>query len=413
MIKTLLIDDEPLTTQALRKVFEVNFPAIEIISETTDGNKAWELIMTQIPDFIVSDINMPILNGLELIGKIREAGLPIKVILVTAYSEFEYARKAIQLGASGYLLKPFMQTELIHEIYKVTQEIENEKVMQGYKDKVSKVIPIVEENALKKLLAGKMDPTTYKEFLDIVGNKWDKCLVCVYQLGMESSKINDIEEIVKISIIEEINDYLLVCGFHGISFFRKFNEIVLTFTPPQKELSIKEIESITIQGCVQIIAKYLHEAISVGTSKSEYTLQHLTDAYENAITHLSFNYENNIIPSHGNMESTLDHQDMLITKVIDFCGQNYAQDISLQTAADHLNINKFYFCTLFKEKLNVTFWDYITQLRIEQAKELLKTTTKSISNIALQIGYVNSSHFGRIFKETTKVTPAEYRRRNS
>ena len=412
MIKTLLIDDEPLTTQALRKVVEENFPAIEIISETTNGYKAWDLITSQVPDIIVSDICMPVLNGLELIEKIREAGLPIKVILVTAYSEFEYAKKAIQLGASGYLLKPFIQSELIHEIYKVIQEIDNEKMMQGYKDKVSKVIPIIEENALKKLLAGKIDPATYKEFLDFVGNKWDHCLVYVCQLGMENSNINDIEEIVKISIIEEINDYFLEYDFQGVSFFRKFNEIVLTFTEPQKELSMKEMESIIIQGCVQIIAKYFHGAISVGTSNCKYSLQQLPDAYENAINHISFTYENLVVPSDENMHTTFDYHDILMAKILDFCKQNYAKDISLQKAADHLNMNKFYFCTLFKEKVNVTFWDYITQLRIDQAKKLLTTTAENINKIALQIGYINSSHFGRIFKEIMGVTPAEYRRRN-
>ena len=153
MYTTLLIDDEPLTTQALRKVIEDNFPIIEILAEATNGIKAWDIIMGQQPDFIISDIRMPDLNGLQLIERIREAGLPIKVILLTAYGEFEYAKKAIQLGASSYLLKPFIQTELIHEIYQITQKLQEEKLVQGYKSKVSKVIPIIEENSLKKLLA--------------------------------------------------------------------------------------------------------------------------------------------------------------------------------------------------------------------------------------------------------------------
>ena len=57
MFTTLLIDDEPLTTRALRKVIEDNFPMIEILAEAANGSKAWDIIMTQQPDFIISDMN--------------------------------------------------------------------------------------------------------------------------------------------------------------------------------------------------------------------------------------------------------------------------------------------------------------------------------------------------------------------
>jgi two-component system response regulator YesN len=394
MLTTLLIDDEPLTTQVLRKIIENHFPAIEILGETTNGLKAWALIQNRVPDFIISDIRMPNLDGLELLDKVRDARLPIKVILLTAYGEFEYARKALKLGASGYLLKPFIQSELIQEIFRVTREIEAEI---GYKRNVSKVIPLLEENALKKLLVGKLDTTGIHDFLEMAGGLWEQCVVCIFQLGGSNLKADEIEEVIKISITEEVNRHLLHLGLHGVCFFRKLNEFIIIHSP-------MATDTLFIQGCIQILMNYLDKPFQVGSSLGKYTLHQLPQAYEDAV--LNSNFIREFIIS----KSTTDHQGILIEKAVEFCKAHYTTDINLQKIADHLSINKYHFCNLFKDQLNVTFWDYITQLRINHAKNLLHTSVERVSVIAVQSGYINSSHFGRVFKEIVGVTPAEYRR---
>ncbi|MBC8081391.1 MAG: helix-turn-helix transcriptional regulator, partial [Gorillibacterium sp.] len=236
------------------------------------------------------------------------------------------------------------------------------------------------------------------EFLELFGNKWDSCYVNVFQVDPANSSNKEIEEVVKISIVEEINNFLLENNYYVIGFFRKFNEIVLAFNHPMQGIPNQEIEISLKQGCIQIISKYLHEPLLVGSSHQEYALQHLSEAYDNAIQ--DFVYENEKKAALGSLEKTNDQQNILISKAIDFCKQYYSSDISLQKASEYLNINKFYFCSLFKESLDVTFWEYITTLRISQAKELLQNTPNKVGDIALQIGYINSSHFGRIFKET-------------
>jgi two-component system response regulator YesN len=394
MLTTLLIDDEALTTQALRKIIENHFPAIEILGETTNGMKAWELIQHREPDFIISDIRMPNLDGLELLYKVREAGLPIKVILLTAYGEFEYAHKAIKLGASGYLLKPFIQSELIQEVFRVTHEIE---VEIGYKNNVSKVIPLLEENALKKLLVGKLDSNDFHDFFKMVGSRWEQCVVSIFQVGGSNLKSEEIEEVIKISITEEVNSHLLHSGFHGISFFRKVNEFVIIYTP-------MATDNLLIQRCIQILMNYMDKPFQVGSSLGKYTLHQLPEAYEDAILNSNF------IQEYSNTKSTIDHQSILIEKAVEFCKIHYTTDINLHKIADHLNINKYHFCNLFKDHLKVTFWDYVTNLRVNHAKNLLQTSAERVSVIAIQSGYINSSHFGRVFKEIVGVTPAEYRR---
>lgn len=302
------------------------------------------------------------------------------------------------MGASGYLLKPFIQTELIHAVFQLTLELENEI---GHKNQLSKVIPLVEENALKKLLLGRIDSTDFQVFQAMVGDRWEYGMVSVFKLNSSPIRSIDIDEIVKISIVEEINSHILQSGFHGVSFFSKHNEFVTVYTPISDN-------TLLIQGCIQVLTKYMDEAFQYGSCTKEYTLNQLSEAYEEA-SRLAITTENTPFSSHAPNTSP-GQQEMLIAKAVDYCKKYYDTDINLQRIADHLNINKDYFCKLFKEKHHINFWDYVTGLRIDHAKKLLESTEERASDIAIQCGYINSSHFGRIFKETVGLTPAEYRR---
>ena len=86
------------------------------------------------------------------------------------------------------------------------------------------------------------------------------------------------------------------------------------------------------------------------------------------------------------------------------------KDLSLEDAAEHVNLSVGYLSNYFKQKMGMTFVDYLTKLRIEKAKELLMHTNEKIYKVAEQVGYQNSQYFVTIFKKKTGVTPAEYRR---
>ncbi|GGG52222.1 response regulator [Paenibacillus radicis (ex Gao et al. 2016)] len=399
MLSILLIDDEPLTTLALRKIFETHFPALEILGEATNGQQAWELIQVRVPDMIISDIRMPHLDGLELLNKVREANLPSKVVLLTAYGEFEYARKALKLQASGYLLKPYIQSEVIKEIFRVIKEIEAEK---GVKESFTKVIPLFEENAFKKLLAGKLDSNGLHDFLKITKDRWESCIISVFQLGGTASKAVEIEEVIKISLTEEVNDYFSHSERHGISFFHRYNELVVIHSASSASSS----NPVPVQDCIRILMNYSEQPLLVGTCSKPYPLLQLADAYGEALV------QSSKVQETGPNRGASIRQGALIERAVEYCKQNYMTDINLQKIADYLDVNKNHFCNIFKEQLQVTFWDYVTGLRIAHAKQLLQSSDELVANIAVQSGYINTSHFGRVFKEIAGVTPAEYRRKS-
>lgn len=98
-----------------------------------------------------------------------------------------------------------------------------------------------------------------------------------------------------------------------------------------------------------------------------------------------------------------------IAKGIKYIHENYNQSINLHMLCDYLNLNTCYFCVLFKNQTNMTFNQYLNKIRINESKKLLKTTSDSIIDISLAVGFNNHNHFSATFKKLTGVTPTAYK----
>ncbi len=100
----------------------------------------------------------------------------------------------------------------------------------------------------------------------------------------------------------------------------------------------------------------------------------------------------------------------LIAKVISYLHQNYDQDISLETTAKHFFVDKSYLCKLFKKHIARNFNDYLMQIRINKAKELLNNPEYTVNAVSNKVGYSDYSYFGKIFKKMIGITPSEYKK---
>lgn len=112
MYRIYLADDETWVVIGLKKQIEKSGLPFQVIGEANNGVAAMEEILEKKPDVLISDIRMPGLNGLQLLEKLREKGLDVKVIFISGYAEFEYAQSAIRMGTFDYLLKPVEQEKL-------------------------------------------------------------------------------------------------------------------------------------------------------------------------------------------------------------------------------------------------------------------------------------------------------------
>jgi len=107
MYKLMIVDDEEIILDGLKNVVEWENLGIEVISYAYNGKEALEKIAENVPDILITDISMPVMDGIELVRELRERGFDsIKIVFLSGYDDFEYARNATRLGAVDYLLKP-------------------------------------------------------------------------------------------------------------------------------------------------------------------------------------------------------------------------------------------------------------------------------------------------------------------
>ena len=118
-IRVVLADDHPIVRAGIREALKV-IPGVEVIAEASDGREAIELVKSLQPDVVFMDISMPGLNGLEAAERILKAFPQIRIIILSRHDSEEYYWRALQVGASGYLLKKAAIAELKAAVQRVT-----------------------------------------------------------------------------------------------------------------------------------------------------------------------------------------------------------------------------------------------------------------------------------------------------
>ena len=115
VIKVMIVDDHIMMREGIKKLLEFD-KSIEVIEQASDGLEFLEKIEGVKPDILLLDIDMPQMNGIEVLEKLKEQNNPVKVLVLTVHSEIEYLVKAIDIGASGYILKDSGSAELKNAI---------------------------------------------------------------------------------------------------------------------------------------------------------------------------------------------------------------------------------------------------------------------------------------------------------
>ena len=158
MIKLILADDEPVILRGIKKLVDWERMGISVVGEYEDGRSAMEGILGLKPDIALLDINMPGMDGIEILKNIRRLELDTKVIFISGFQDFEYARNAITYGAVEYLLKPVILEELIHAIGKAAQMQSGGEVSAFWKEEKGTA---KDRNDSEEAQAGILEDTTY------------------------------------------------------------------------------------------------------------------------------------------------------------------------------------------------------------------------------------------------------------
>lgn len=134
MIQVLIVDDEPKLREGLRAFIDWESYGYSVVDTAANGNEALEKFHKLRPGLVIADIRMPGMDGLQLIGRLRELDPALHILILSGYADFEYAKKAIQQRADGYLLKPVDEDELIDYLHQIKSQIDVESQARQWKN---------------------------------------------------------------------------------------------------------------------------------------------------------------------------------------------------------------------------------------------------------------------------------------
>lgn len=158
MIRILIVDDEAPIRDLLAKTISEHGEDYAVVGVAGDGDEAIERCRELKPDIIITDICMPAVSGLEFLRTARAEGLLVKTVIISGYDEFDYARQAISLGVTHYLLKPFLPSELFEVLGRIKGEIESQRMLMQNMDSLQSLVDkqrwLVREKLYTQLVRG-------------------------------------------------------------------------------------------------------------------------------------------------------------------------------------------------------------------------------------------------------------------
>jgi two-component system response regulator YesN len=159
-LRVLIVDDEYMVRGLLKRCIDWNEIGMEIIGEASGAQEALELTDKLSPDIIFTDICMPYIDGIELSRLVFEKYPNIKIVILTGYEEFEYAKKSLKLGIADFLLKPINDDEIRKSALDMKEKIEAERSHSNEYNRLKTLLeenrPYLKEKFLNEFIRGDM-----------------------------------------------------------------------------------------------------------------------------------------------------------------------------------------------------------------------------------------------------------------
>lgn len=268
-IRVLIVDDEKLERVLILKAFDWEKEGFEIIGEAGNGEEALEFFKLKSPDLIITDINMPYMDGVQLAEQIKKMNAMCRVVMVTGYREFEYARQALRIGVEDFLLKPINIDEIKAVVQKIKGELEEQ---MGYhneyrilKADMQENKHIVMESFLQRLVENRIGEEEGLRKLNLYSLEQiaDNC-ICM-NIKVTKNKKYDTGVLLK-RIQEDIKP--------DICFIHYMDNIILYFT----NMSL-DIICILGEQIKQIINQEYGSKVEIGISNRQVRFQGISSAY--------------------------------------------------------------------------------------------------------------------------------------
>jgi len=371
----LLVDDEKPIREKLINNTNWENEGYQIFS-ASNGEQALNIIKEKGIDILVTDIQMPKISGMNLIEKSRKNSGHLKVIVISGFAEFEYAQKSIRFGVNDYLLKPFRSEKLLEVVNKAREELikekNNEQRLAVLRGEISNYI---NENKLNTIYNWLIDDQFF-QYQSLIMDRVD--LNAVLKRGSKDDILKTVNK-----IIEELKS----ANLDKEKLYVVLNNLILESFKIIKDLDYKA------EDLMNTIDKDKMESINYDNLKEiEIMLKEFLLRLHDLI---SFN------PGDKNAE--------MINEMKEYIAANYQDGITLSEMARKFNLSTGHLSNLFNEETGESFSDYLNMIRLNKAKELLKTTNDKIYQIADQLGFNDAYYFSSWFKKQVGASPTTYR----
>ena len=397
MYDVVLVDDESLELRLLLKVVDWNSFDMRVAYAADNSYDALEYVRKKNPHIVITDIKMPGMSGIELASQIRSFSNDIVILFISAFTDFEYAKSALRLDVSDYILKP-VSKDNIEECCRRTKE----KLDKKYSDPGMK--SLLCQQIIYDFLSGTAT--------DTAGTEKSLC-----ENGVTVSLTESECAAVRIKI-NDFGEYLRTSWSYGAdrlySAILKLTENSSLFILPIS-YSFNTINAVAIKN-ENSKADFQEALEAVLKSTSENAADCLKASAKTEVLQKSQSLKAGgteiaelfSIPQSKDKHEP-DNDSTTIARAKEYINKNYKNDITLSEIAEYVYLTPYYFSKVFKAKTGEKYIDYLNRIRIEKSKELLSQSEMKVADIYKNVGYNSKNHFYKMFKLFCGITPQEYR----
>lgn len=391
--KILIVDDEYLVRRGLRETVDWSVLDAEIVAECENGRQAIAEVERCRPDLIISDVRMPVMDGLAMAEKLAEMNFDGAVIFYSGYSDFEYVRKAMEYGVSGYVLKPEENDLLTRKAAETIAVLEERRKKSNALQSLSSGATYIKEIYFRKLEEG-VDDRSLRDQLSVLNISLPRSGTVLY--GKALRMLDAAFEELYRALLRALDNFKAV----GDCSREKFIIVTgLTDADALRECAERlygECGKNASFACVGLSGAF-------GADADLCTAAAQAKAAASPVFEVGGVFSFAEAGMRGGKKLKKIAEDALALIVA-----HYSEKITVKWAADKLFISESHLMHEFKEETGATFNECLTYYRIAKAKELLAQGKMRINEIAAAVGFADGRYFGQVFKERVGITPSEY-----
>lgn len=418
-MRVLLVDDEPLVLIGLQGLLDWKALGYELCGTARNGQAALELIEKNAPDIVVADVKMPLMDGLELARRCHErAPLPV-FIMLTSYEEFEFVRSAMGAGAVDYLIKLELTPETLTDALRRAAAVVARE--QAYRARVQPEVQAgllnYRDRFLLRLYAGQIrDEAELNERTEALGlafREGEKYLVASCDLVPKDGELTP-DQLIRLSfstarLIETTLENHLPCFVTSMDLKRLNVLFCLDGDAAQDpEAFLKPLLLRTSQIVYNYFTVTLYWAVAD-------PVPHLLALPRRCRELEAFRpmlcAQQPVIFSHREAENdATEHKAQTVARIQQYIREHLSERLSLNDVAAVFNFSPNYTSQLFAKYGSSSFVEYVTEMRIAAAKEMLEQGDLKIYEIAEKLGFDSAFYFSKVFKKVTGQSPRDYQR---